>query len=495
MTVAYMYVRFSTKRQEEGDSIRRQLDKAKHWCQMKGVTLSEQTFEDLGVSAFKEGGKRPALSDMLSCIKQGTIPVGSYVLLEDTDRLTRRGFKHALDLLYELVEHVYVVMLSSGMVYDKTNSAQLASALPLLLDADRGRMESERKSVLIKSAKKKIRDNNEVSGKLVFWMTKTSEGVELNGFAKVIRRMIDMRIQGFSCQKIAKVLNLEGELNMNGKPWGASTIIRSLNSRCIYGAKEYMEMKDGEMVTSKIAANVFPAVATQDEWEIVRTKASGKGKATRTSMFSGLLRCMKCGRHLMTRRAKHNGKMYSYHGCYGYTEGVCDVAVNIKQVEDVVKQFLRHLKYQRFVARNNTKAIDELEAMVSTLKETKAYLKHPAAIASWYEDMAAAEEKLAAAKVAQELAGKNADVNYITIVDEDDGKANLELKKVISKIDVLKLSKDRTRYKIVFKDKTTASCVAVHSNKHNSTFELTMVSDKRRWNVEDTREEWEMVDE
>lgn len=53
--LAVLYVRFSTKKQEAGDSQRRQIESAEQWCERNNAELSAQTYEDLGVSAFKEG--------------------------------------------------------------------------------------------------------------------------------------------------------------------------------------------------------------------------------------------------------------------------------------------------------------------------------------------------------------------------------------------------------------------------------------------------------
>src|SRR5687767_14753868 len=59
---AYSYLRFSSARQADGDSIRRQTDAAARYASTHGLTLDTSlTFRDLGVSAFegkniREGG-------------------------------------------------------------------------------------------------------------------------------------------------------------------------------------------------------------------------------------------------------------------------------------------------------------------------------------------------------------------------------------------------------------------------------------------------------
>ncbi len=58
LTTAYSYVRFSSEGQSEGTSIERQTKRAQEWCEREGYRLSTETFEDLGVSAFKGTSSR-----------------------------------------------------------------------------------------------------------------------------------------------------------------------------------------------------------------------------------------------------------------------------------------------------------------------------------------------------------------------------------------------------------------------------------------------------
>ncbi len=81
MKLAYLYARFSDIRQAEGDSIRRQTDKAHLWCNVNGYTLvGEERYQDHGISGHKgrhrEHGK---LSEFLNDVASGEIPKGAVV--------------------------------------------------------------------------------------------------------------------------------------------------------------------------------------------------------------------------------------------------------------------------------------------------------------------------------------------------------------------------------------------------------------------------------
>ena len=77
--VAYSYVRFSSAQQAEGDSLRRQTEKAEAYCKRKGWTLDAAlTLRDLGVSAFR--GKNALVGNLgtfLQAVKRGTVLPGS----------------------------------------------------------------------------------------------------------------------------------------------------------------------------------------------------------------------------------------------------------------------------------------------------------------------------------------------------------------------------------------------------------------------------------
>nr|WP_290095175.1 recombinase family protein [uncultured Escherichia sp.] len=47
---AYSYIRFSSKKQEQGDSVRRQIALAEHYAHANNLILSDKNFQDLGIS-------------------------------------------------------------------------------------------------------------------------------------------------------------------------------------------------------------------------------------------------------------------------------------------------------------------------------------------------------------------------------------------------------------------------------------------------------------
>src|SRR5262249_45991356 len=123
--VAYSYIRFSSPGQAEGDSLRRQTAAARAWCDLNGIYLDEATtLHDLGKSAFtgshRSNPDRNALAAFLRLVEQGKVPRGSFLVIENLDRLSREHIQPALLLALNLLQAgVRLVQLKPAvMVFD-----------------------------------------------------------------------------------------------------------------------------------------------------------------------------------------------------------------------------------------------------------------------------------------------------------------------------------------------------------------------------------------
>src|SRR5262245_55762354 len=116
--IAFSYIRFSTPEQLKGDSLRRQTALAQEWCQRNNARLDESTtFRDLGHSAFTgkhtENPDRHALAKFLQWVEDGRVPAGSFLVIENLDRLSREEIVLATHLLTGILKAgVNVVQLS-----------------------------------------------------------------------------------------------------------------------------------------------------------------------------------------------------------------------------------------------------------------------------------------------------------------------------------------------------------------------------------------------
>src|SRR5262245_12461016 len=154
---AFSLLRFSSPRQEHGDSRRRQTELAEGWCQKHRVALDESLWLfDPAVSAFtgkhRENPDRHALAAFLKLIERGKVPRGSYLLIENLDRLSREDEVPACHLLTSiLMAGVIVVQLAPYelTLTDKSNGWELMRAV---MELSRGHNESVTKSERIGKA-------------------------------------------------------------------------------------------------------------------------------------------------------------------------------------------------------------------------------------------------------------------------------------------------------------------------------------------------------
>jgi DNA invertase Pin-like site-specific DNA recombinase len=312
--VAYSYIRFSHPSQAEGDSLRRQTEAAADWCEGNGVTLDTSvTLKDLGRSAFtgkhRTNPDRNALAAFLRMLQEGRIPRGSYLLIENLDRLTREDNIPACHLLTGiLVAGVRVVQLfpQPFLLTDKSTPFELMMAI---MEMSRGHGESAMKSKRVGEAweQKKAAARQERTPQTTScpaWLEvvgRVREGKHVTGGsfrliperAAVVKRIFDLTVAGCGLALTVKKLTAEAE-PFGRAGWSKAYIHRVLTGREVLG--EYRprtrRKQDGDSVSA-----YYPAVPGVDEglWaQAQEALAQRKNRPGRTSertvsVFSGLL--------------------------------------------------------------------------------------------------------------------------------------------------------------------------------------------------------------
>src|SRR5262249_35787215 len=130
---AFSYARFSTSEQKEGRSLARQMELTQAYCARRGLALDERRFADLGVSGYHgTNATHGELADFLEMVRDGRIPKGSVLVVENVDRLSRLPPDRATALIMEIVEAgVEVATISPEAGYTKANIHQVGVWVPL----------------------------------------------------------------------------------------------------------------------------------------------------------------------------------------------------------------------------------------------------------------------------------------------------------------------------------------------------------------------------
>jgi DNA invertase Pin-like site-specific DNA recombinase len=118
--IAHSYIRFSSKKQEQGDSTRRQLEGTKGLCQRNGWQLSPHTWQDLGISAWKGSNfHEGALGAFLLAVKAGKVRPGQILIVESLDRISRQAARKALRIIEQIIEAgITVATITPERSYD-----------------------------------------------------------------------------------------------------------------------------------------------------------------------------------------------------------------------------------------------------------------------------------------------------------------------------------------------------------------------------------------
>ena len=103
---AYSYVRFSTTVQSLGASLQRQTEGAEHFVAERPNLVLDKTLNlgDLGVSAYHgKNATEGALGGFIKAVDEGKVAKGSYLLVENLDRLSRETVTTALELFLSIL--------------------------------------------------------------------------------------------------------------------------------------------------------------------------------------------------------------------------------------------------------------------------------------------------------------------------------------------------------------------------------------------------------
>jgi DNA invertase Pin-like site-specific DNA recombinase len=406
--IAYSYVRFSSAQQALGDSLRRQVALAEEYCREHGLELHPVSFKDLGVSAFKRKNiETGALSAFIQAVREKKIAKGSYLIIEQFDRLSRADVRTALTLFLSLTAAgIKIVTLSDKKVWD--DSPEGGDMLPLmtaLVYMARAHDESKSKSRRLAEVwgqKKKNAAQRILTSECPRWLRLNSDRtgfVVQEKIVESIRQVFDMRINGHGAVAIVARANREN-WPVPGKPptrragemvkefeerkarspessWHLSLIGRLLKNRALLG--EYQPRSvDPDGSSRRIAVgepvrDYYPAVL--DETTFLRAQAvaarrgrfPGRRDAAMKNWLYGIVRCQ-CGQSLV-RKNKQSSKQpgYSRFYCTARVRGVTRCpSVNTSELEMVVLYFAStHLPRSIGAA-----PVEELKAKVDAL-ETK----------------------------------------------------------------------------------------------------------------------------
>src|SRR5262245_55185225 len=323
-TLAYSYIRWSSPKQATGDSLRRQTKATRAWCKRNKVTLDEKlTLLDAGKSAFtgehRKNPDRHALAMFLQMVNDGKIPRGSYLVIENLDRLSREHITPALTLLLNLLAGgIRVVQLKPvELVFE--DRAQPMQLMMAVMELSRGHSESKMKSDRVGEAWENRRDETRNKGvvltrRLPAWVRIAKDGKMklIPEKAQAVKRIFDLAAAGYGTRAIVRKLTTEGVKPIGRSPrWGPAYVWSILNDRRAVGDLQPMKnhKPDGDPIP-----NYFPAIVSEDEWASAKAEAGrrmkrpGRRSYFGTNVFNGLTKNARDGESYVAMTRTSHGR-------------------------------------------------------------------------------------------------------------------------------------------------------------------------------------------
>jgi DNA invertase Pin-like site-specific DNA recombinase len=230
------YLRFSSPEQAKGDSVRRQIEASERWAEAKGWKIDDR-LRDEGLSAFHGVNKSiGALGRILTQIDNGTVPAGSYLIIENLDRISRTELLEAISLLINLItKGITVVTLDDGREYNKANYdfTQLVLSASSMLRANE---ESKKKSERVGAAWRQKKHTDAANGipitrMLPPWLQMNGNKIKpIPARVNILKEVFNLSLKGRGALWIAKHLNARDGAEFSGKPWNDTYIMRTLRN-------------------------------------------------------------------------------------------------------------------------------------------------------------------------------------------------------------------------------------------------------------------------
>ncbi|WP_245315132.1 recombinase family protein, partial [Bradyrhizobium yuanmingense] len=255
---AFSYLRMSTDEQLKGDSRRRQLEASKAYALEHGLELADDAqLEDIGISAFKGANVRVgALGKFLAAVTAGSVPAGSYLLVESLDRLSREELLSAHTLFLSIVQAgIVLVTLDDGRVY-RAKDLNVVSMITSLVTMERAHEESKIKSMRVgaawKNKRAKAAEGQPMTARCPAWLRLAADRKSYDLIpdrVEIVRQIFADSAAGLGMYSIARRLNEASVPAFVGKHgWHRSYLAKTLENRAVLGEFQPHVKVDGKRV-------------------------------------------------------------------------------------------------------------------------------------------------------------------------------------------------------------------------------------------------------
>lgn len=388
MIQVYSYIRFSSKKQVDGDSYNRQFAGASAWLKQHADThvLNPLKLFDEGVSAFRGRNKETGdLAKFVDLVKTGQIKKGSVLLVEHLDRLSRQGVSEALELFLGILRMgiKIVVLRPTEMEFNSNTINDLVGLLIPLVYFHLAHVESENKSFRVGKAwdaKRSQLADEPFSKKCPSWLTPKDGKFVANEGAKAIRYIFEQCSKGVGQKTILRGLVKEyAPIGRVGR-WTGSYVNKVLNDKAVLGEFRPRKLNpetNKHEPTGDVFPGYYPRVISDELWaratasKAKRKKLKGR-KGNHINIFQGIMFNAHdgCAMHCQTTRAKRDNGVYVQRRLvsYGHLQNLPNsdsVSVPFERFEEIALHYLDELTLDEVESENTDGLLTEKEQELS----------------------------------------------------------------------------------------------------------------------------------
>ncbi|EOX4800895.1 TPA: recombinase family protein [Vibrio alginolyticus] len=380
MRKAYSYIRFSSKAQEDGDSLRRQTEATRQYCENNNLEL-DNSFQDLGKSGFRKrdgNSEQEALSKFIELCEEGQIENDAILIVENLDRLSRDNVKSALQQFLKILDFVDVYTLQDEKLYKKNSKSIDFDLIISITIMSRAHEESSTKSERLSQVWSNKRNNltkTKATSNGPHWLKLSKDKTEwivIQERAEVIKLIFELAMD-CSSTKIVKHLNDNGYKSPRGKLWAKTSVSRILTDKCVLGEYQPHIGRGGYNRTpiGEVIKDYYPQVIQEDLFYAVQAARESRKQTERGrggEKFSNLLRniaiCKKCGSPMefKNKGPKPKGGQYLTCSLATRTTNQCDndTHVSYPEIEQAILLLLARKQLINDYKTTKKKRIDIL---------------------------------------------------------------------------------------------------------------------------------------
>lgn len=311
MPQAVSYIRFSSVSQAGGSTTDRQKARVSEWIENnKGVTLSNLSKEDPGISGFKGENLKHGLGKILKAIELGKIKEGDFLLIEALDRLGRDEPLKMMKRCEAIISKgITIVTLEDNQTYSNeeilNHPGVLQTLLGKIIQANNySRQLSYRISEAYENKRIRAKRGEKIKVHNAYWLDK--EGQLVKEKSDHVLFCVNLYLKGYGIFNIFRMLTNNFPETKNINP---TTIKRWLNNPSLIGVWR----NKGDYIDNVFEPLIDKATYIRLNNEIKRRSKSSERQ--QVYVLSGLLKCRKCNKNYHFRRKVDKNNVIVYCHC------------------------------------------------------------------------------------------------------------------------------------------------------------------------------------